>query len=271
MAEGDGRLAGRVAVITGGTSGIGEATLRRFVAEGARVVFCGRSQEAGDALAAELGDAVDFIRTDVTREEEIKATLDLAVGRFGRLDCLFNNAGGPTRGGIEDVTVEDFHSAMDLLLASVIFGIKHATPVMKAQGGGRIVNNSSVAALRTGMGGYLYSAAKAAVTQVSKIAGMELGPHGITVNVVSPGAVATPIFYGGSAAARRLEPAHDAAKMRKLAGNLARATPLHRAGLPLDVANAVLYLASDEGAYVNCHDWVIDGGMTAGEVRRDGE
>jgi NAD(P)-dependent dehydrogenase (short-subunit alcohol dehydrogenase family) len=265
-----GRLAGKVAVITGGTSGIGAATVRRFVEEGARVVFSGRSQEAGDALAAELGERSVFIRADVTREPEIKATIGLAVSRFGRLDCLFNNAGGPTRGGVEDVTVEDFRYAMDLLLGSVVFGIKHAAPVMKAQGGGRIVNNSSVAALRTGMGGYLYSAAKAAVSHVSRIAGMELGPYGITVNTISPGAIATPIFFGGSAAARQLEPAHDAAKMRKLTGNLARATPLHRAGFPADIANAVLYLASDEGAYVNCHDWVIDGGMTAGEVKRDG-
>jgi len=120
------------------------------------------------------------------------------------------------------------------------------------------------------MGGLLYSAAKAAVTQVTRIAGMELGRYGITVNCISPGAIATPIFYGGSSGARKLEPAHDAAKMRKLTSNLDRATPLHRAGMPLDIANAVLYLAGDEGAYVNCHDWVIDVGMTAGQVANVG-
>jgi NAD(P)-dependent dehydrogenase (short-subunit alcohol dehydrogenase family) len=206
----------------------------------------------------------------VTREPEIGQTIDPAVSEFGRLDCLFNNAGGPTRGGIEDVTVEQFHYAMDLLLGSVVFGIKHAAPVMKAQGTGSIVNNSSVAALRSDLGGYLYSAAKAAVSHVTRLAGIELGPYGVRVNCVSPGAIATPIFYGGSAAARRLEPAHNEGKMRKLTRNLGTATPLGRAGMPQDVAAAVLYLVSDEGAYVNGHDWVIDGGMTVRGLGQDG-
>lgn len=259
-----GRLDGKVAVITGGTSGIGEATLRLFVKEGARAVFCGRSVEAGTALASELGPNVRFVRADVTQESDIKAAVDAAMESFGRLDCLFNNAGGPTRGGIETATIEEFHYAMDLLVGSVVFGIKHVAPIMKAQGAGSIINNSSVAALRSGMGGYLYSAAKAAVTQITRVAGAELGRFGITVNCISPGAIATPIFYGGSAAARALDPAHDAAKMRKLTANLGKATPLHRGGSSLDIARAALYLASDEGSYVNCHDWVIDGGMTAG-------
>jgi NAD(P)-dependent dehydrogenase (short-subunit alcohol dehydrogenase family) len=154
--------------------------------------------------------------------------------------------------------------AMDLLVGSVVFGIKHAAPIMRAQGAGSIINNSSVAALRTGMGGYPYSAAKAAVTQVTRVAGAELGQFGITVNCISPGAIATPISYGGSAAARALDSAHGAAKMRKLTTNLGKATPLHRGGSSLDIARAALYLTSDEGSHVNCHDWVIDGGMTAG-------
>src|SRR5215212_1659392 len=147
-----GRLEGKVAVITGGTSGIGEATVRLFVQEGARVVFSGRSEEAGTALAAELGPSARFVRADVTREADVKATIDVAV--------------------------EQFHYAMDLLLGSVIFGIKHAAPIMKAQGSGSIVNNSSVAALRSNRGGYLYSAAKAAVTHVSRLAAIELGANG---------------------------------------------------------------------------------------------
>lgn len=257
------RLEGKVAVITGGTSGIGEATVRRFVDEGARVVFCGRSEEAGAALQAELGEATRFIRADVLHENDIKATIDFAVGEFGRLDALFNNAGGPTAGGVETTTEDDFRHAMDLLVGSVVWGMKHAVPVMKAQGGGAIINNSSVAGLRSNMGGYLYSAAKAAVTQLSLIAGAELGPHGIRVNSISPGAIATPIFYGGSAAGRELEPGHEEAKMRKLVGNLSRATPLPRSGEPLDIANAALFLASDEGSFVNCHDLVVDGGMIA--------
>ncbi len=151
---------------------------------------------------------------------------------------------------------------MDLLVGSVLFGIKHAAPVMKEQRSGAIINNSSVAALRTGLGGYLYSAAKAAVTQLTRVAGMELGAYGVTVNAISPGGIATPIFYGGSAAARALDPEHDAAKMRKLTRNLGNATPLKRAGTPADIAHAALFLASDDGAFVNCHDLVVDAGMT---------
>jgi NAD(P)-dependent dehydrogenase (short-subunit alcohol dehydrogenase family) len=145
---------------------------------------------------------VRFVRADVLLEQDILATIDLAASHFDRLDCRFNNTGGPTRGGIETVTADDFRYAMDLLLGSVIFGIKHAAPVMKAQGTGSIINNSSVAALRSGVGGYLYSAAKAAVSHVSRVAGMELGRFGVRVNTISPGAVATPIFYGGAAAGR---------------------------------------------------------------------
>ena len=255
------RLEGKVAVITGGTSGIGEATVRRFVEEGARVVFSGRSAEAGAALAGELGPAALFFHADVTREEDVRATIDFAVSKWGRLDCLFNNAGGPSHGGIETVTQDDFRQAMDLLVGSVVFGIKYAAPIMKGQKAGSIINNSSVAAHRADMGGYLYSAAKAAVSQISMVAGAELGPHGVRVNAISPGAIATPIFYGGSTAGRGLDPAHGQAKMRKLTQNLGLATPLPRAGQPLDIANAAVFLASDEGSFVNCHDLVVDGGM----------
>jgi NAD(P)-dependent dehydrogenase (short-subunit alcohol dehydrogenase family) len=135
---------------------------------------------------------------------------------------------------------------------------------MKAQGWGAIINNSSVAAFRTHMGGYLYSVAKAGVTQATKMAGMELGRYGISVNCISPGGIATPIFFGGSARAAAMEDEKRDATMAKLAGNLAKATPIQKAGLPKDIAAAALFLASDEGHYVNCHDLVVDAGMTAG-------
>lgn len=257
------RLQGKVAVITGGTSGIGEATVRRFIEEGASVIFCGRSVDAGEALARELGDRCWFIRADVTIEDELAATIQAAVETFGRLDCLFNNAGASSRGSVETITAADFTATMNLLVGSVVFGMKHAAPIMKAQGSGAIINNSSVAALRADMGGYLYSGAKAAVTQLSMVAGAELGPSGITVNSISPGAIATPIFYGGSATARSLDPAHDEAKMKKLVANLSRATILPRSGYPVDIANAAVFLASDEGSFINCHDLVVDGGMVA--------
>ena len=259
-----GRLDGKVALITGGTSGIGEATVALFIAEGAKVMIAGRNVTKGQEMTAALGSAAAFVAVDVTRESDIKAAIDATVGAFGRLDCLFSNAGGPTRGDPATVTEADFTYAMNLLLGSVVFGIRHAAPIMQAQGRGAIINNSSVAALRGHMGGYLYSVAKAGVKRATELAGMELGQYGVTVNCISPGAIATPIFFGGSKAAAGLEKAHAAAKLDKLTRNLAKATPLHRAGLPHDIATAALFLASDEGAYINCHDLVVDGGMIAG-------
>jgi NAD(P)-dependent dehydrogenase (short-subunit alcohol dehydrogenase family) len=259
-----GRLTGKVALITGGTSGIGEATVELFVSEGAKVMIAGRNAEKGEAMVSALGASTRFVQTDVTREAEIKAAVDATVDAFGRLDCLFNNAGGPTRGEAATLTQQDFAYAMDLLLGSVLFGIKHAAPIMKRQGRGAIINNSSVAALRTHMGGYLYSIAKAGVTRATQMAGMELGQYGVSVNCISPGAIATPIFFGGSKAASEMESGKADAKLEKLTRNLAKATPLHRSGLPRDIATAALFLASDEGAYVNCHDLVVDGGMIAG-------
>ena len=167
-----GRLSGKVAVITGGTIGIGEATAELFVAEGAQVVIAGRGEEAGEAIASRLGENAAYHRTDVMREEEIESLIRFSTERFGRLDCLFNNAGASSKGTLETVTGDDFDYSMRLLLGSVVFGIKHATPIMREQGSGCILNNSSIAALRTNQGGYLYSAAKAAMTHLTKVAGV---------------------------------------------------------------------------------------------------
>jgi NAD(P)-dependent dehydrogenase (short-subunit alcohol dehydrogenase family) len=258
-----GRLEGKVAVITGGTSGIGEATAQVFVREGARVVLAGRGEDKGRELAAQLGTQARYMRCDVLSEADIAAVITYANKEFGRLDCLFNNAGASSRGTLESVTPDDFDYSMRLLLGSVVFGIKHAAPIMKAQGGGCILNNSSIAGIRTNQGGYLYAAAKAAVTHLTREAGLELSAHGIRVNAISPGAVATPIFWGGGIRARALTDEDNARKMAKLQRNLAKSTPLRRSGLAEDVANAALYLASDEGSYVNCHDLVVDGGRTS--------
>lgn len=259
-----GRFAGKSILVTGGTSGIGEATARLFAAEGGLVAIAGRNEKKGAELVAELGGNTRFVAADVTREEDIRAAIEFTVDGFGRLDCLFNNAGGPTLGNPDTMTGDEYRYAMDLLLGSVLFGIRHAAPIMKDQQRGSIINNSSVAALRGNMGGYLYSVAKAAVKRATEMAALELGQFGISVNCVSPGAVATPIFFGGSSAAALLEKGHAEAKAAKVERNLAAATPLHRAGLPKDVAAAVLFLASDEGSYVNGHDLVVDGGMIAG-------
>lgn len=254
------RLTGKVAVITGATSGIGAATARLFAREGAKVVLSGRAKDQGQALAGELGEQAVFLRADVTSEAEIAALLDGAVHRFGRVDCLFNNAGAPVAGSLDAITEEQLDHGMRLLVGSVLFGIKHGARVMRPGGGGSIINNSSIAAHRHGQGGILYSAAKAAVSQITKLAGAQLGPAGIRVNAISPGAIATPIFWGGSAAARELDAEDNARKQAKLERNLAMATPLTRSGTSDDIAHAALFLASDEGSFVNAHDLVVDGG-----------
>ena len=258
-----GRLEGKVAVITGGTSGIGEATARLFAREGAAVVVAGRNVEKGTAVAEALGGPSVFHPVDVVHEAEIAGLVDATVERFGRLDCLFNNAGAPTPGAIDTVTEEQLDAGMRLLLGSVLFGIKHGARVMREGGGGAIINNSSIAAHRAGQGGIVYSAAKAAVSHVTRLAAAELGPAGIRVNAISPGAIATPIFWGGSSVASRLEEEDNRRKQEKLERSLATATPLPRSGVSDDIATAALFLASDEGSFVNGHDLVVDGGRTA--------
>lgn len=255
-----GRLSGKVAIITGATSGIGEATARRFAAAGATLVLAGRTEGKGAQLAKELGGDTFFHRTDVMHEAQIAELIDAAHARFGRVDCLFNNAGAADRTSLDSVTEDEFAHIMKLLTGSVVFGIKHAARVMKPQGSGCIINNSSIAAHRINQGGYLYSAAKAAVSHLTRLAGVQLGAHGIRVNAISPGAVATPIFWGGSARAQTLSDEENRQKLAKLERNLANATPLPRAGLADDIAHAAVFLASDEGSFINCHDLVVDGG-----------
>lgn len=257
-----GRLDGKVAVITGGTSGIGESTAGVFVREGARVVITGRSEAKGTAIAQALGPACVYVRADVMTEADIQAGIDTAAERFGGVDILFNNAGGPTNGGITSITGEQIDYGVHLLLSSVIFGIKHGVPHLRRRGGGAIINCSSVAGLRYNQGNILYSVLKAAVSHYTRLASVELGPDNIRVNAISPGAIATPIFWGGSARANSLAAEDNARKLEKLKANLARATPLPRSGLAEDIAHAALFLASDEGNYVNGHDLVVDGGRT---------
>src|SRR5690349_21344491 len=262
------RLADKVTIITGATSGIGEATARCFIEHGAHVILAGRSTKKGKALARELGARAYFQAADVMREADIAALVEFAIQKFGRLDCLFNNAGAPTPGELPDVTEEQFAYAMRLLLGSVVFGIKHAARAMKPQKSGAIINNSSIAAHRYGQGSFLYSVAKAGVSHYTRLAGVELGPFGIRVNAISPGAIATPIFWGGSARAATLTDDDNARKQAKLEGNLAKATPLPRSGFGSDIAHAALFLASDEGSFVNCHDLVVDGGRISSFFER---
>ena len=263
MTEPTGRLAGKAALITGGTSGIGAATAALFVREGAQVAIAGRSEEKGQALAEALGNSAIYLKADVTIEADIASVIEQTNAKFGRLDVLFNNAGGPVGAPIHKLGQEHIDYGVKLLLSSVILGIRYAIEPMKQSGGGCIINNSSVAALRYRQGDILYSALKAAVTHYTKMAGIELAPFGIRVNSISPGAIATPIFYGGSARANTLTDEENERKMEKLKTNLAQAVPLKITGLADDIAEAALYLASESGRFINCHDLVVDAGRTS--------
>ncbi len=261
-----GRLEGRVAIITGGASGIGEATVRLFVAEGARVLITDIQDEKGERLSEELGDHATYLHVDVSREAEVEAAVRRAIERFGRLDCVFNNAGiaGPT-GPIESVTVEGFDEAVGVLLRGVFLGIKHAAPVMKRQGSGSIINTASVAGLRAGYGNHVYSAAKAGVIQLTRSVAMELGESGVRVNCICPGFIPTPMI----GRARGLSVEESEGRVDKVREAFAKAQPIRRSGLPEDVAKAALWLASEDSGFVNGHALVVDGGVSGGRMWSD--
>lgn len=261
-----GRLDGKVSVITGGASGIGEATVRLFTEEGARVLIADIQDEKGQLLGDELGESAEYLHVDVSREADVKAAVDRALDRFGRLDCMFNNAGiaGPT-GPIEKVPVDGFDEAVGVLLRGVFLGIKHAAPVMRRQGSGSIINTSSVAGIRTGYGNHVYSAAKAAVIQLTRSVAMELGESGVRVNCICPGFIATPLIGRARGLSQQ-----DADKMvGEVEAAFENAQPIRRPGLPLDIARAALWLASDESSFVNGHALVIDGGVVGGRSWSD--
>ncbi|MBM3619954.1 MAG: SDR family oxidoreductase [Alphaproteobacteria bacterium] len=259
------RLDGKICIVTGATSGIGRRTAEIFVAEGARVVAAGRRADLGAALEKELGaERLLFKRADVTQEAEFKALIDACLAKWGRVDCLFNNAGGPAPvGGIETIPVDGFDAAMASLVRSVMLGMKHVTPVMVKQGGGSIINNGSVAGRRAGMSSsMIYSAAKAAVNHLTVCVAMQLGEKNIRVNSISPGGIATGIF--GKALGLSHEDAEKTAETMK--GVFAANQPIPRAGLTDDIARAAVFLASDESSFVNGHDLVVDGGLVGGRM-----
>lgn len=258
-------LEGKVAVITGGTSGIGARTAEVFVAEGARVVIAGRRKERGERLAQMLGEAARFIRTDVSVEADVKAMIDLAVDRFGRLDCLMNNAGMPSQFvTIADVDLEQFDAVIAVHLRGVLAGMKYATRAMAAQGAGSIINVASVNGIRAGLGGHYYSAAKAASIHLTRCAAVELGEKGIRVNSISPGMTVTGAFgkYGSMTPDEADE--HPEYAEAAIAAVLPRWQPLPYVGRVDDIAQAALFLASDRSRLVTGHNLVVDGGLSAG-------
>jgi len=258
-----GKLDGKVAVITGGASGIGAAAVRLFVEEGCRVVIADVQDDKGARLADELGKSCAYLHADVSRESDVSGAIAHAVSRFGRLDCLYNNAGlGGVSGPIEEIPVDGYDQTLGVLLRGVFLGMKHAAPIMKRQGSGSIVSTASVAGLQAGYGPHIYSAAKAAVIHLTRSVAMELGESGVRVNCICPGAIATPIFaqavgVSGAAADRVAE------TMKTL---LVARQPIQRAGLPEDIARAALWLAGDDASFVNGHALIVDGGLIGGRM-----
>lgn len=257
-----GMLDGKVAIVTGATSGIGTRTAELFAEEGAKVVFTGRRKPEGEALAAKLGSSGRFIQADATVEDDWKRVVDETTKAFGKLDVVFNNAGGPApTGSIASVPVDGFDQAMALLVRSVMLGMKHAAPIMMKQRSGSIINNGSIAGHLAGYStSMVYGAAKAAVNHLTRCVAMELGEHNVRVNSVSPGAIATGILAKALGA--------EAGKADQLIGKIeniyAKAQPIPRAGIPDDIAQCVLWLASDRSTFVNGADIVVDGGVIGG-------
>jgi len=256
-------LAGKVAVVTGGASGIGRASAELFVAEGARVVIADLDAEAGEALANQLGEAAVFIRTDVASEADSQAMVDLAVSRFGQLDVMFNNAGISCKAETSLLNDEfvDFDRVMRVNVLGVMLGTRNAARAMKSKGGS-IITNSSIAGTIAGLAMLTYRASKAAAIHFSKAAAVDLGQYGIRVNSIVPGHVRTPLssFQEPGLSedqSRRIANGVDAAYLRNQL--------LKTRGEPSDVAEAALYFASDRSRYVTGTVLPVDAGVSTGD------
>lgn len=260
-----GQLDGKVAVITGATSGIGASIAEAFVGEGAAVVISGRRTDVGEARARELGANASFVKADVCIESEVAELISHAVDRHGRVDCMVNNAGDGGRvGGIASADHNAFMQTIDVHVGGALLGMKYAAPVMQSQGTGSIINIASIGGQLAGWTSHDYSAAKAAVIQLTRSVAVELAASGVRVNVVSPGPIVTGIFGKASG----VEPAaadRAAGELEPIfASRLEQWQPMRDLGRPTSVARAVAWLASDASAFVTGQNINVDGGITAG-------
>lgn len=262
-----GMLDDRVAIVTGAASGIGAGTARRFVAEGASVLLTDIQDDPGQALADELGPNAAFLHCNVANEGDVRAAVSEAVDRWGGLDILHNNAGfvGAT-GPIEETTNDDWDQTLAVLLSSVFYGTKHATPAMRARGGGSIINTASVCGLEAGIGSHVYTVAKHGVVGLTRSTALELAEYNIRVNAVCPGYIAT-----GLAAGRAVSDVDGQEMQQRLdraRSHTDNSQPIARTGEPSDIAAAVTWLASEDSQWVTGTAQVVDGGLIAGKAWR---
>jgi len=252
------RLDGKVAAVTGGASGIGEATVRRFAAEGASVAFCDRDGERGRRVAAELeasGARVAFTQADVGTEAACLAFVEGAAQKFGRIDILVNNAGIRKYEKIDEASAASWNDILNVNLLSYAFCAKAAVPIMRRNKGGAIVNVASVRSVIAGGGNLQYDTTKAAIAGLTRALAADHSAEGIRVNAVGPGPIFTPFHQ------RRIEAAGQTVEQYN--ADAARGTMLKRPGRPEEVAAAILFLASDDASYVTGALLFVDGGMTA--------
>lgn len=252
------RLKDKVAIITGGASGIGRGIVELFVEEGAKVIIADINEAAGQEAVKQLGSNTRFRKTDVTSEADVKGLVDFAVKEFGRLDIMHNNAGAfGVRGSALEIDADGFDKTFALLVKSVFLGMKYAGAQMKVQGSGVILNTASISATTPGYGPHIYQGAKAAVLQLTKTIALEFAEFNVRVNCISPGGVYTPLI--GNALGIDQKTTADVAQ------GMAKTLPLNRVGTPQDIARAALFLCSDDASYITAQNLIVDGAESTGK------
>jgi len=266
-----GELEDKVAVVTGGASGIGLGTARRFVDAGASVVIADVDDEAGDAAAAALGTAACFKHTDVSDPNQVTELVQYAVATFGGLHVMFNNAGipGARHASLFDDDFADFHQVMGVNLLGVMVGTREAGRHMAANGGGSIINITSIGGMQAAPSLWAYHTSKAAIIMFSKSAALDLGQHGIRVNCIAPGNIETPILERSVAA--HLPEEDRVAHMEKVRAFLLTRQAVQLQGTTDHLADAALFFASDRSTYVTGTLLPVDGGMVAGTPSRSSD